>query len=365
MVWAAGAQKQSARTEKVDRALCAIYRLEYPAALRLFRELQQNDSACVFAPLGLLVTKWYANQQARGHRRANQILAQEIEPVLTDYRQRSQAEPQDGELLYFYGVTLGVKGRMQLARKDWLGILLTGYKAISYVKKADRLDPNNYDILLAKGVFNYYVGISAGYMQLASWMLNMSGSKELGLQQIEAAAEQARYGKYEAMGLLAFIYLYIEEQYRAALEYCQALHQLFPENPYYTFLLADAHLISGNTRQAAYWVRTLKDSLPGLRGFTKFEYEMKLAYLEGSLALKQGNLKRACDKLEYFIAQHDLELDFTLAYAYLRAGMLRDLRGDRQKALVYYRQAVELDNRTSACEKAKKYLEHPYIQPDY
>jgi len=353
-------ETQLSRTEQVDAALRALYKMEYQTATRRFRSLQESDSGSVFAPLGLMVTRWYANQQTRGHRQANQRLAQEIEPVLSHYRQQLQQKPGNAELIFFYGVTLGVKGRIQLARKDWLGILLTGYRAISYIKKADRLDPHNPDILLAKGVFNYYVGISAAYMQLASWMLNMSGSKELGLRQLETAAGQAQYGKYEAMGLLAFIYLYIEAEYAQALAYCRDLQQLFPENPYYTFLLADAHIINDHHQEAGIWVQTLKDSLPTLRGFTKIEYAQKLNYLEGSLALNQGDLPTAMNKLDHFIEQHDMELDFTLAHAYLRAGMARDLWGERAKARVYYRQAIALDNRTSACERAKKYLDEPY-----
>ena len=54
-------------------------------------------------------------------------------------------------------------------------------------------------------------------MQIASWIMNTSGSKEKGLAQMRYAAHNARYSCYEARSILAMVTLYFESDYESTL----------------------------------------------------------------------------------------------------------------------------------------------------
>jgi len=345
---------------QIQSALTAMYTYKFARAQALFEGLATPQKFHPLAPLGALASRWLGDQEQFGFTQANQLLLPEIDHTVQIYRDYLQRSGQSAEIYFYLGATLGLKARVALGRKDWLTVLVNGYTAVSYIRKASRLDPNFCELQLPLGVFNYYVGISKGYMRIAAFIMNTSGDKEEGLRQIHYAAQKAQYGKYEARGILAFIYLYLENKSEVAYQEAAQLSKKFPSNPYYHFLQAEALLALNNLRSAEKEIAILSSILPQLQGFTQAEYRLRLHLLEGEVAFAKRDWNKAWQELSYYVEHYNLESDIPLTIALLKLGQIADLAGNRQTAIRYYQKARDLDNRTYICRQAAQYLQTPF-----
>jgi len=350
------AEDQEAR---IQEALKAMNRMEHACACSLFVEVSQSVPYRPLAPFGVLANEWIFNQGKYGYEAGNRELLEDIEDLILDYRQRLVLDPDNPDLKYYMGLTNGLRARVFLAEKDWLGVLVSGYRIIRNFKSALKGSPDNPDITIAFGVFNYYVGLSSGFMQIASWIMQISGSKEEGLQQIETAALHGNYSRYEARSILAYLDLYFEADYDAARRWLDMLMNEFPDNPYYNFLYAELCIRTGNPAIEAY-IEKIHQRLPGLDPFFQEEYIQRLRLLEGSQAFLNGNLDRAETHLLSYLDHFDSEMDYDLISAYLRLGQVYDLQGRRTEAIKLYQKAISLNNRSSAIIAARGYLNKPY-----
>lgn len=346
--------------EKVQEALKTMNRMQHEKAFRIFSEVRETEPYHPLAPLGILANEWFVNQEKFGYKAGNKELINDIEGVTTEYRKRMVIDPDNPELRYYLGLTMGLRARVQLSEKNWVGVLINGYKVIRYIKSALEKSPDNPDIIIAFGVFNYYVGLSSGFMQIASWILQISGSREEGLEQIQRAALEGNYSRYEARSLLAFIYLYLEGDYILSRRWASMLEKEFPENPYYIFLLAESELRTGNSRIETH-IDKISDCLDDLSPYAKSDYIQRLQLLNGTKAFLEYDLETAERELTQFIENFESELDYDLASGYLRLGQVYDLQGKRLQAIAQYRRVIDLDNRTVAVRQAKFYLEEPFV----
>jgi len=346
--------------QTIQKALFEMNNLDNVAAHQHFKEVLNSQPFHPLAPMAELATDWLVNQEDLGFKMGNEILAGRIDQVLAVYKQQLKAKPNNGELEFYYGVTSGLKARLSLGEKDYWGVLINGYNAIRYIKAADRHQPDFVELKLPFGVFNYYVVISRGYMQIASWIMNTSGSKDDGLNQMRFAAHNARYGCYEARSILAMVTLYFEGDYQTSLKYSQMMANEFPDNPYYNYLAGEALIQMKRYTEAETHIRKIKKLLPILKPKTESEYISKLHQLEGSLALRRGDLKTAERELHAVVDNYHQEMDIQLGFACLWLGNVYDLKGDRDQAMSYYRKTVNLKNRSLACQQASLYLKHPF-----
>ncbi|HPC36817.1 MAG TPA: tetratricopeptide repeat protein [Candidatus Marinimicrobia bacterium] len=348
--------------QKIQQALFEMYNLNNVAAHQHFKEVLNSQPFHPLAPMAEVATDWLKNQEELGYKEGNRILAARIDSVLAIYRDKLKADSRNGELEFYYGCTYGLKARLSLGEKDYLGVLINGYNAVRYIKAAERHQPDFIELQIPFGVFNYYVGISRGYMQIASWIMNTSGSKEDGLAQMSYAAHNARYSCYEARSILAMVTLYFEGDYESTLYNAEMMASDFPNNPYYNYLAGEALIQMGRYADAEKQIKRIQQLLPKLKPKTQQEYWSKLHQLQGSLALKKGDLATAEKELRAVIDNYDQEMDVQLGFALLRLGNVYDLTGRRELAIQCYRRASGLKNRSQACKLAELYLKTPYTQ---
>jgi hypothetical protein len=222
------AQSYEEQEAKVQKALWMMYGASHADAYKLFKEVWQSEPFHVMGPFGTVANEWMMNQGMYGYEVGNRQLLENINEVLMEYRKQMIRDPDNTEYCYFMGLTNGFRARVQLAEKNWLGVMVSGYRIIRYFKKALRENPDNPDVLIAFGVFNYYIGLSSGFMQVASRILRISGTKEEGLLQITEAAYHGQYSRYEARNLLAYITLYFEGDYPTSRYWLDTLLADFP-----------------------------------------------------------------------------------------------------------------------------------------
>ena len=73
---------------------------------------------------------------------------------------------------YFYlGGALGFKGRFELSRGHYLSAFFCAMEAIDGLKRCREMDPDNRDVLLGLGIFDYYTARLSGVLRFLSYLL--------------------------------------------------------------------------------------------------------------------------------------------------------------------------------------------------
>ena len=164
--------------------------------------------------------------------------------------ENSDAESYD----YFYlGGALGFKGRFELSRGNWLSSFFLATEAIEALKRCLNMDPNNKDVLLGIGIFDYYTTRLSGVLKFLSYLLIHKGDKEEGLRKLNIAASEATYSGTEAKSMLLHIYLFLEEDFPKSLIIAKALAERYDENPRFKVLEGVTYIRLGMDPQ--FWNR--------------------------------------------------------------------------------------------------------------
>ncbi len=345
--------------EQIQLALHEMYNGNNDSCTRIFSDIEKNYPFHPIIPFAVSGSKYYLVKEESGYDASKQFLSTQIKKALSIYKNQLQVNPNDPLLMYFYATTLALNARILLSEKDWFGILICGIKSIKYINRAKRLAPENPDIIIAHGVFNYYLGLLPKYMHFCSWIMEIPGTKEEGLRQITFAGKYGKYSKYEAQSMLAFIYLYFEGDYEKSLEYSQNLSNHFTANPYYVFLLAEANLMDAKTENIEQYIQKIIFLIPGLKESTKKKYEELIVYLRGNLAFNKGDYEKSEKLLLQFLENSNMEMDWQITNTMLKLGMMEDFKNNRSGALYYYKKCIKNENYTIACQKAEEFKKYP------
>lgn len=270
------------------------------------------------------------------------------------------------DALFFKGGAIGFRGRLRSLRESWLKAADDGREALPIVQRAAKLNPNNKDVQLGFGIYNYLAAVIPDrYPILKPVMLFFpSGNKELGLRQLNETADFGKYAKFEAIYFLMTLHYQFENDSYKADGYADRLISLFPENP--VFLRWKGRILVKKGEGEKYFEIFRKvyeganDSLPGYNTRAKRE----AAYYAG---LYKRNTMQPDTALVYFEECEKLsrQLDKKepsgfLINTVLYLGMMNDAVGNRDKAVEYYNEILRMKEYGSSHQFARQYLETPY-----
>ncbi len=159
----------------------------------------------------------------------------------------------DVTAIFFKGGSIGFQGRLLFHRNDYLSAANAGRKALPLVQTALDLAPENHDLLLGAGMYNYYADvIPREYPFLKPLLLFIPpGDKKSGLQQLTLASEKATYAAVEATYFLMQVYYFYEKDYAKACTIALGLHGRFPNNMLFHRYLGRCYASLGNWEMAA------------------------------------------------------------------------------------------------------------------
>ncbi len=268
---------------------------------------------------------------------------------------------------YLYlGGALGFMGRFELMKGKWLSSYFLARDAINALKICYKMDPDNKDVLLGLGTFDYYTARFSGLLKFLTYLFVHHGNREEGLRKISVAAREAVYSSTEAKSMLIHIYLFVEEDYQRALSLTGELAAKYDRSPRYKFLQGVCYLRLGKVGHYKKCVLLLREKgllapLVGEAGM----WAKRAIYLESVHDLFSGNYGGARSKLEVILKGADPENDpAMIAWPLLKIGMSYHLEGDRETAIKYYRQIIGMENGAGAQFLAKKYLDGPPRKDD-
>ncbi len=233
-------------------------------AIGVFRQIQQNDPK---SPLGYLLEAqavWWRIYYSTANLLDPDVFdvaRQDISPEDSHFSDltnvavtRSQIALRAGEDVarnnLYEGMAYALQARLLGLRGKDLATARAGKKMRIFLLAALKVDPNLVDANLGLGIYNYYIDNLPPAIKVLRVLGNVpGGNRDLGLQQIQKAAENGDLVREEARFYLAKNCSGDrEKKYSKALEIFQQLARDHARNSLWVLLCADMRLRLGQTR---------------------------------------------------------------------------------------------------------------------
>ncbi|MDE3057102.1 MAG: hypothetical protein KGJ59_03985 [Bacteroidota bacterium] len=345
-----------------------VYNLEFSQADSDFHYLTQTYPNHPAGYFFLAMVDWWKILLDLDNTSLDDDFVDKLDVVIDKCDKILDKKPDDITALFFKGGALGFRGRLRANRGNWIRAANDGRLALPIVHRAYNIAPDNYDILLGIGIYNYYAAvIPEEYPIVKPLMLVFpSGDKKKGIEQLTEASQHAKYAAVEASYFLMQLYYMFEHRYDRALTIAQRLFAGFPKNVLFQRYVGRCYV---NLNNADSVLATFQNILSRcnaahpLNGYDRSARREALYYL-GAFTMIKGKYDEA---LHYFY-DSDKEcriLDTTgasgfMAMTNLKIGMIYDLQNKRTYAVQQYRKVLEMDNFGTTHEQAGQYLRIPY-----
>jgi tetratricopeptide (TPR) repeat protein len=237
-----------------------------------------------------------------------------------------------------------------------------GEKGREHNERALELDPGFVDAKYALGTYYYYVSVANRYIKFLSWLWFVpTGDRDLGLQYLAEVAAHGDVRRFEALATLQRILMYMEDDPQSSRPFVEEMFRLHPENSYVQFEVVEVRLATGDYTGAIEAARSLEETTGDRYGDSQ---RRSLARIWRARAeLFRGRTDEAGRILDEVDMRWDEIKVWGRRWALLTRGNLQDLKGDRESAIGYYEQVVELKTRwgsTRPVREAEAALEAPF-----
>lgn len=228
--------------------------------------------------------------------------------------------------------------------------------AYSRFRRAADSEEPFYEPYKGLGVFHIVFGsLPSGYQRILS-LLGYSGTIEEGLAELREAAEQSRFNDVEARAMLALFDVVVNDEPERGAEQLEALHEAYPESPFFSYLFAYALIENREASRAEELSREAveRSSQPAYFFIDYAEY-----YLAEALFL-QNRFEEAEIYYRHYLARH--QGPALRASANFRLAVSLEMQGRREDAEVFYERVHaerDYDADLYAERHAGRYLEAP------
>jgi len=342
------------------------YNLDFDAATREFKELIKLQPEHPAGHFFLAMVDWWRILLELEDESRDEEFINKLDKVIEMCDARLKKDENDLTALFFKGGAIGFRGRLRANRGSWLKAANDGRRALGIVKKASELAPENHDILLGTGIYNYYAEVAPQRYPLLKplmWFLP-KGDKLKGIEQLRLCSEHAKYARTEAAYFLMQLYFFFEKDYWNVLQLAAQLHRRYPNNSLFHRYLGRAYVAINRMEDAkVIFTEVLKRHDESRPGYNKASAREAYYYL-GMYELNFGKPEEA---LKLFTLAERLSQDLDKGavsgfrvMANLRIGMAYDLLKKRNEAVQSYRRVLAMNEYEDSHKLAKQYIQTPY-----
>jgi len=365
-----------------DNALAArgfdeLYNMDYDPAIRDFSKLRSQYpddpfpsnyllAAELFKELdriGALDTETYSGESfltSRARRPLDMGTQKRIFDLVARVESlcnaRLQRNPNDTDALYARGVARGFRSTyVGMAEKSWLSAIRSALASRRDHERVLEIDPTYVDAKMTVGIHNYIIGSLNWAGRAAVALVGVTGNRQKGLDYLREVSRSHGTSSNDATLALS-LFLRREQRYPEALELVSRVSREYPRN----FLLAIeyAHLLNaaGHGPEAIAQYRLILQK--GRAGFPTFQPE-EAAWGLGVSLRGQHQFEQAASAFELVTTCKDVEPSL-IDKANVAAGEMYDTLGQRDRAIVHYRKAIDSGRDGDYVSAARKHLRHPY-----
>ncbi|MEO8232689.1 MAG: hypothetical protein ABI638_10420, partial [Ignavibacteriota bacterium] len=141
---------------RVNDGIKQIYNIKFTEAEKTFRSVIADYPNKPAGRFFLAMIDWWKILLDSDNESYDEIFFQKIEDVIYRCDQILDKNSKDVDALFFKGGAIGFRGRLRAFRESWLKAADDGREALPIVEQAAVLDPNNMDVQLGFGIYNYY-----------------------------------------------------------------------------------------------------------------------------------------------------------------------------------------------------------------
>jgi len=277
-----------------------------------------------------------------------------------------EKNPVNINALFFKAGSIGYRGRFYVEDESWINAIKDGNTAFDLLIECLKIAPNNHDIMLGTGIYNYFAAaIPEKYPIVKPMMLLLpSGDKKIGEMQIKAAASNARYTTVEAKVVLMQIYYIFENRPFEALTVIEELHKKYPNNPYFKKYYARTLVRIGHwSIFEDIWREILVDCIDKKYGYSN-ELAREAMYYIAMALQKKGEYEQAlkyyykCDEGSRILDNKGFSSFMVMTN--LNIGKIYDKQGKRELAISQYKKVLKMNNFNTSHEEANRYIDNAY-----
>lgn len=343
-----------------------IYNIEFDKAEENFRRVIERYPLLPAGYFLEAMVNWWKIAIFRNSTNWDKPFLNKIEKVIKVCDNILDTNGFDIGALFFKGGALGFRARFHVIRGNWFRAATDAYKALQILTQCLNIAPNNYDIMLGTGIYNYFAEALPEQYPAIKPILTFipKGDKKIGTLQLEAASKYSRYAKVEAKFVLLQIYYDFEKDSYKALSIAEELARTYPNNPVFQRYLGRCYVSLYMVYEwKQIWMDILNKYKQKINGYDLLTAREALYYI-GSSLMEEGNYNEA---LQYFYKcdEASRSLDnggpspFMISLN-LKIGKIFDLQGKRKYAKLQYQKVLSWENFRDSHQQAQKYLQSPY-----
>jgi tetratricopeptide (TPR) repeat protein len=348
----------------VVKGIREIYSIEFEKADKTFNQLITDYPKHPAGIFFLAMLDWWRILLDTSIEQRDELFLKKIEEVIEHCDKILDEDPENIDAMFFKGGAIGFRGRLSAMRESWLSAVDDGREALPLVEEAGELEPDNIDVKLGFGIYNYYAAvIPEQYPIVKPLMIFLpSGDKELGLKQLNYVAHHGKYTKYEARYFLMTLYYRLEKDYDASEEYSNILTEDFPNNPVFERWRGRIAMKKGDVNFADSVFKSILWKGKKLKpGYNTVIAKREASYYIGNNYRKNAEYDSAHVYLEKCI-NYSLKLDRDresgfLINSTLYIGMIKEMREEYSAAKMYYEKVLYMREFGNSHSLAESYLE--------
>jgi tetratricopeptide (TPR) repeat protein len=350
----------------IKRGILFVYNLSFDSARTEFLSVTKSYPEHPAGHFFLAMVEWWRIATNLDNKSNDNKFIGLLDKVIDICDERLDKNENDITGLFFKGGALGFQGRLYGIREDWLKAANCGREALPVVMKAYELAPNNNDVLLGIGIYNYYASVIPDtYPWVKPLMFFLpKGDKIKGIEQLRSASAKARYANIEATYFLMQVLHNFEKQFPEASKIAIELHNQFPNNVLFHKYLGRTYSNLNNWNEV---IKIYNDILE--RNSAKMlgydvNSEREANFFLGTAMLETAKYDSA---LTFFYRADELcrkldtkETSGTMVFTNLRIGMIYDIQGKRNLAIMQYRKVLDMKEHNDSYKLAEQYIKTPY-----
>ncbi len=343
-----------------------IYNLEFEKAKIEFKELVRLNPQQPAGHFFLAMIDWEKILINLDDESNDEHFLDMIDKVIDVCDDQLDKNEDDVGALFFKGGAIGFRGRLHANREDWVKAANDGRIALPIVQRAYKLAPNNYDVLLGMGIYNYYADMIPDQYPLVKPLMVFfpDGDKIKGIAQLRQAAEKAQYANVEASYFLMQLLYQNEKQVSQSLDIALRLYHTYPNNVVFHRYVARCRAALGQ------WdaMKSDYDSIVHFVDIRKLGYnhlvQREALYYLAVADMQEGKYNDALLKF-YKVDELSRPLDKSgpsgfMVMTNLKIGMIYDKQSKRADAIKQYQKVLDMKEYQESHTLADKFIKAPY-----
>lgn len=188
-----------------------------------------------------------------------QLFLEKSETAIKLSERHLRKAPQDTSTVLLLSGLYGYRSLVAASEREYRIAVRSGMTGFTYTRQLLALNSDDPNAQIGSGVFNYMMGSIPKEIRWATSFAGMSGDRELGIEQLQAAAESDSYVSIDALMILTYLY-FRDGEFEEAFKTATTLVERHPQNIIFHYYLGKSAVETGRKSIAAKSFRFVIDS---------------------------------------------------------------------------------------------------------